>query len=330
MSLMESMHIPLKDGREAALFIVTSPSPDEFQKIRRLLHHKPSPYLNHIVDFNGNNSDGVIQGLEWRFYLARVGDAYVGNICTWERDGIGILGHVFTLPEWRGLGIANALLHLQDADFKRRKGSIMELNTGYQSMPYRMYEKRGYEGVPGAPGSMVKLSGEETWQSLYSPGESNLADFQWRHWPSANLLFLTENPSFVRAAGIGVYGPSPLEGPVIHCRERIWNEEEEPSWRVKVLESSKGMVTAWVSLQWDLNWSRHHRRLVFDLFFHPHFAETVMAELHDLEIPEGTISYSTPGDPKNPILKQLGFRRLGKITGFFPNGEDLIVLSRTG
>ncbi len=327
---MASSHFQLKDGRKASLVILSSPSLPEFEEIRRLLHHKPSPFMNHIEDFNGNNSNGVIEGLEWRFYLARVGDAYVGNICTWERDGIGILGHVFTLPEWRGLGIADALLHFQDEDFRERNGRIMELNTGFQSMPYRMYEKRGYEGVPGAPGSMIKFSGEKIWQGLYSPGQAKLADFQWCHWPSANLLFLTENPSFVRAAGIGVYGPSSLEGPVIHNRERIWNETTEPRWRVKVLESSNGMVTAWTSLLWDLNWSHHHRRLVFDLFFHPHFAEAMMAELHDLEIPEGTISYSTPGDPKNSFLEQLSFHRLGKITGFFPNGEDLIVWSRTG
>lgn len=322
------MKAVLKDGCQVDLQIVTSPSPEEFQEIRNLLHHKPSPYLNHIEDFHGSGSCGIIERLEWRFYLARVEDAYVGNICTWEHDGIGILGHVFTLPEWRGLGIADALLRFQDADFQARNGKIMELNTGYQSMPYRMYLKHGYEDVPGVPGSMFKATVNKAWPSLYTPGETRLVDFRWNHWPSANLLFLMENPAFVRAAGIGVYGASHLEGPVIHCRERIWNKEEEPKWKVVVLENQKGAITAWASLQWDLNWSRYHRRLVFDLFFHPDFGKAMESEMGRLEIPKGTISYSTPHDPKNPVLERVGFRGLGKITGFFPNGEDLMVWTK--
>jgi len=320
----------LKDGREVDLIIMTTPSPVEFQKIRQLLHHKPSPYMNHIEDFTRNNSDGVIEGLEWRFYLACVGDVYVGNICTWEHNGIGILGHVFTLPDWRGLGIANTLLHFQDADFRARNGLIMELNTGFQSMPYRLYQKHGYQDVPGAPGSMVKAANVREWHDLYTTDEVRLVDFQWRHWPSANLLFLMENPSYVRAAGIGVYGVSHLEGPVIHCRENIWGVEEEPEWKVKVLETLDGNTTGWVSLQWDLNWSHSHRRLLFDLFCYPNYRETMEGELRNLVIPEDTISYSTPADPKNPVVERLGFRSLGRISGFFPNGEDLMVWRKMG
>ncbi len=326
---MQSSTTLLKDGRQVDLQIVTTPSPEEYREISQLLHHKPSPYLDHIEDFHGTGVDGVIEGLEWRFHLARAEGAFVANICTWEHEGIGILGHVFTRPEWRGLGIADALLRFQDEDFQARGGRIMELNTGYQSMPYRLYQKHDYQDVPGAPGSMIKAVHANEWADLYTTDETQLVDFQWRHWPSANLLFLTENPSFVRAAGIGVYGISYLEGAVIHHREHIWSQEEEPHWKAMVLETSTGTTTAWASLQWDLNWSRNHRRLVFDLFFHPAYGDRIEPELLNREIPRGTISYSTPVDPKNPLLERLGFRSLGKITGFFPNGEDLVVWAKT-
>lgn len=325
---MSSSQITLKDGRQATLEIITAPTPQEYQKILQLLNHKPGPYLNHFNDFHGSGSDGVIEGLEWRFHLARTGADYVANICTWERDGLGILGHVYTRPEWRGLGLAGAMLHFQDEDFRARGGRIMELNTGYQSMPYRLYQKHGYVDVAGAPGSMVKTSQPDVWPDLYREAATHLTPFQWRHWPSANLLFLTEHPAYVRSAGIGAYGITHLEGAIVHCREHLWSKEPEPSWKAMVLETAKGAVTAWASLQWDLNWSHEPRRLVFDLFFHPTCQAAMESALKNLAIPKGTISYSTPADPKNPLLEQSGFRSLGKISGFFPNGEDLVVWAR--
>ena len=325
---MASSKSSLKNGRKVEIEIVRSPSPSIYARIRELLHHKPSVYASHIDDFYRNGSDGLLEGLEWRFHLARCDGEYVGNVCTWEYGGIGILGHVFTKPEWRGLGVADALIRFQDGDFRGRGGHIMELNTGYDSMPYRIYLKRGYTGVPGAPGSMTKCSDQGAWANLCRAGGVRPSRFAWRHWPSANLLFLSENLSYVRAAGLGAYGPSSLEGAVIHNRERIWSDAGGLGGKVEVLETAEGTVVAWASLLGDLNWGRREPRPVFDLFFHPSYLERTGLLMEQFEIPSGAISYSTPGDPKNTVLERLDFRKKGEIPQFLSSGQTLRVYER--
>lgn len=322
---MTSTTARLRDGKEITLRLIQDPPSDLIPQIHHLLHHKPSPYSSHFDDFFENSHEGIIEGLEWRFHLAFHEGVCIGNICTWEFQGIGILGHVYTHPDWRQLGLANHLLRFQEQDFARRTGHLMALNTGYQSMPYQIYLKHGYEGVPGAPGAMLKSENPGAWEEIYQAPTVQIAPLQWRHWPTANLLFLLEDPVLIRAAGIRIYGQGSVEGPFIFNRRQLWGLDADYRGQAWILETSGGNAAGWISLMWDPNWGYRDPHRVFDLFVHPNWRAEAHAFAATIDIPAGTRSYSTPEDPKNEVLEKLGLSLRGSIPSFFPGGQTLLV-----
>jgi GNAT superfamily N-acetyltransferase len=318
----------LRSGHHLSLEVKRTLSPTRASQIRRLLGHKPGPWGEHIEDYLRNGKGGSIEGLEWRFYLGTIEREVVATICTWEYRGIGILGHVFTHSEWRRLGIADALLEFLEDDFRSRGGRILQLNTDYQSMPYQIYRRRGFLDVPNGPGAMWKFRGKADLNNLFRSAPVRAASFRWRHWPSANLLFLRESPSFVRAAGIGGYGVHSLEGALVHHFPQIWDLPVRERGQAEVLETPKGACVAWASLLRDMNWMGQSRRKVFDLFFHPRFKDRIEGLINRFFLPRGVLAYSTPEDPKNPFLEWAGFREAASFKNHFKNGETLVVYER--
>lgn len=322
---MTSTTTCLRDGRTVTLCLVQDPSPELIPQIHHLLHHKPSPYSSHFDDFFENSKQGLIEGLEWRFHLAIHEGACIGNICTWEYRGIGILGHVFTHPDWRQIGLANHLLKFQDQDFSHRAGRLMALNTGYQSMPYQIYLKHGYEGVAGAPGAMVKAHSEGVWEAIYNSPSVHITPLQWRHWPTLNLLLLLQDPALIRSAGIRIYGQGSAEGPIIFHRRQLWGLDPDYRGQAWILETDEGSAAGWISLMWDPNWGYRDPHRVFDLFVHPKWRAQAHEFATTIDIPKGTRSYSTPNDPKNEVLEKLGLYLQGSVPSFFPEGQTLLV-----
>ncbi|MCA9411424.1 MAG: GNAT family N-acetyltransferase [Candidatus Omnitrophica bacterium] len=317
----------LKDGRTLNLRIARSVPKQDQEKLRLLLSHKGA-YRNHIEDFWKNGSKGKIEGLEWRFYLASLGKKLVANICVWEANGIAILGHVYTHPDYRRLGVANALLQFQDKDFWDRGGRAIQLRTDFGTPPYRMYIKLGYRDISGNEGMMVKLKKPNVWEDLYRSKQNRAAPFHWRHWPSANLLFLTENPSFIRCHGYERYGVDSLETPVAIHFPLQKEELERGRDQIEVLEGEASVCVAWASVMKDPNWKGHSKQRVFDLFFHPAYAKSLDRLIRRFSIPPGTLAYSTDKDPKNRILADMGFHEKGTRKRFFENGQSLIVFER--
>jgi hypothetical protein len=95
-----------------------------------------------------------LEDLETRFYLGEIGGRIVGNICTFESGGIGILGHVYTDPAHRHKGVAGGIMGLQMEDFRRRSGKALTLGTGYGSNAYRIYESYGFRSILPESGIM--------------------------------------------------------------------------------------------------------------------------------------------------------------------------------
>lgn len=317
----------LKDGRALDLRVVRTVPKRDIEELRRLLSHKGA-YLNQIEDFWKNGSKGRIEGLEWRFYLAGVGGKLVGNLCLWESTGIAILGHVYTHPDYRRKGIAAALLHFQDRDFWSRGGKAVQLRTDFGSHAYRMYLKLGYRDIPGKEGMMIKTKSVSSWEDLYRSKQAKAVPFHWRHWPSANLLFLTENPAYIRCQGYGIYGVDSLESPVATRFPLQKDELERGRDQIEILESDGGVCVAWASVMKDPNWHGLSRQRVFDLFYHPVYAKSLNPLIRRFSIPPGTFSYSTPSDPKNKILVEMGFREKEMRKKFFEKGETLVVFER--
>ncbi|MCG3198005.1 MAG: hypothetical protein GHCLOJNM_02499 [bacterium] len=320
--------VALRDGRELKIEVLRTVPEGRATDILEFLGHKGRPYLRHFQDYFDHGSRGAIEGLEWRFYLGSHEGKLIGNICTWEYRGLGILGHVFTHPAWRRRGVANHLLEFQDSDFRMRGGRVMVLGFGKDPRPRRLYQLHGFEDVPDCPGAMVRARTESLVDRLFRGKSVRLSALSWRHWPSACLLFLMAHPAYVRCAGLDVYGPRLVEGPIVHHFPALWSLPPRYRDRVEVLETRAGTCVAWASQMRDPNWGGTSKRRVFDLFFHPRFRKQAERLVERFVLPRGTVAYSTPEDPKNEILEEAGFRELASLKNCLSGGETLLILER--
>lgn len=320
--------VELRDGHELRMEILRTVPEQRAGGILELLGHKDRPYLHHFQDYFAHGVRGALEGLEWRFYLGSRNGKPVGNICTWEHRGLGLLGHVFTHPAWRRLGVAHHLLEFQGMDFRRRAGKVMVLGFGHDPRLQRMYESHGFEDVPGCPGAMVRARTESLVDRLFRGTSVRPSPFRWRHWPSACLLFLMAHPALVRCAGLSVYGPRLIEGPIVHHFPALWNLPPRERDRVEVLETREGTCVAWASQMRDPNWGGRSKRRVFDLFFHPRFRKQAARLVDRFVLPRGTVAYSTPDDPKNEILEEAGFRELASLKNCLSGGQALVIHER--
>src|SRR5688572_11102381 len=129
--------VALKSGEKVELGILRGPDQSNFAaQVRSLLGHKGGVWHWQIEQSLTLNSPA-----ETRFYLLIKEGKPVANIMAVERHGIGIFGHVYTVPEERRKGAADIIHHHQIEDFKLRGGRALYLGTGYDTHPYHLYKK---------------------------------------------------------------------------------------------------------------------------------------------------------------------------------------------
>src|SRR5690242_18160125 len=130
----------LKSGERMEIECVLAPDAEREAQMLPLLGHKPPHYMAHLKGAFADTNDT----LETRFYIGVLDGEIVGNIMTAEADGVGILGHVYTLESQRRKGICQAIMGHQMAHFRDRGGHELLLGTGYQSAPYGIYHSFGF------------------------------------------------------------------------------------------------------------------------------------------------------------------------------------------
>ena len=135
--------VELKTGERMEVGVVTAPDTPHAEEMKQFLGHKPGNYKWHIE----RCVTEVLDALETRFYVGKLNGAVITNIMTVEYQGVGILGHVFTLPQQRRKGAAKGVMAYQMEDFRQRSGSALYLGTGYNSHPYYIYQSFGFESV---------------------------------------------------------------------------------------------------------------------------------------------------------------------------------------
>lgn len=112
---------PLKTGEPLEIGVVLAPDETCAPLVKPLLGHKPGRFRWHI---DCSFEPGRIQGLEPRYYLGLLDHRPICNIMTAEYEGMGILGHVFTVPEHRRKGACNLVMAEQMQDFRQRGGRM--------------------------------------------------------------------------------------------------------------------------------------------------------------------------------------------------------------
>ena len=210
---MDAAAPPIADTPDGPVHgaIIPRPSPGA---IRNLLGHKGSPWVEHLEDFLLHGEDGALGGLRWWFHVASAGDLPVANVCVWEARGAGLLGHVYTRPGFRRLGIARALMGQALAHASRRGVRAIALNADPGSAQEAFYASLGFAPVPGVEGAMLRGDASPWSGPLAAPASASA--FEWGDWPGLNLAFLLrQDLPAPRWASAELRGPASLEFPLL-------------------------------------------------------------------------------------------------------------------
>jgi GNAT superfamily N-acetyltransferase len=270
--------LTLRSGEDARVWKITGPEPAWADRILPFLGHKGA-------DWHWPMRDALASGLPpltMNFHECTIGDEVVGNMTTLEglNRPIGLLQHVFTPPEHRQKGIADALMRAMTDDFAARGGRSMYLGTG-NPVAVRLYEKYGFAGVQGT-GFMQWFPDPDLLTTYFSPGPVSVREINWGDWPLLAALYAIEDGWTLRSLWHGLYGFENYEHPFVDLKKDLRDGRAESAL---VLAKDDGAVVGHAFL-----WPRPHfpdGPYMLEFFVHPNFYDQAGLLLSSLEIPAG-------------------------------------------
>ena len=129
----------------ASIRIECLPVPSADPALVQLLWHKGAPWVDDIRRRLAGECAGSVD----RFFLAYDGPAMVAHVwyaAAQADPRIGLLGHVFTRPEYRRRGLAARLIEAALDRFRRDGGALMQLFT-YAPETVPFYARLGFEQI---------------------------------------------------------------------------------------------------------------------------------------------------------------------------------------
>ena len=315
----------LKTGERMEVGVITAPDIPHAEEMKQFLGHKPGNYKWHIE----RCVIEVLDALETRFYVGKLDGDVITNIMTVEFEGVGILGHVFTLPKQRRKGACKGVMAYQMEDFRQRTGTALYLGTGYNSHPYYIYHGFGFESVFPESGFMKYHVNADFEARYFTPTPAHPKPVEWHDWPKVTALSGIVGWDTLRSLKWGVYGPTNLEGGFLSFKHDL--ETEDAYTDAKLLIASSGAIVGWATVGRDARWQP--ATAVLDLFFHPNFADAVPALLSAVAFPASKVQcYVDSGaEQKAAVLETAGFACEGRLKDQFIYGGqsyDVLVFAR--
>ena len=293
----------LKTGQEMIIASIQGPDGAWIERISPFLAHKGEVWDWQIRETLG----GRTEPLEARYYVGMVDEAIVGNICTFTHKGVGILGHVFTAPEYRRKGVCAAIMTEVMEDLKLRDAQSVILGTEYDSPAFHIYRRFGFESIYPRSGDMEWYrdtidSFENEW---FVCGPSTVRETDWRDWPGLTALTSQREGSGIRIVSLQGYNRWSMEHAFLSLYRQMIHGEGA---RAIVLESElTGASAGLATLVPD---RRFPGVSLLDLFMHPRFSDSGLDLINGLSLGDhdGTIqSYAESSDePKIASLKAAG------------------------
>ncbi|MGD9518978.1 MAG: GNAT family N-acetyltransferase [Armatimonadota bacterium] len=234
----------LRSGEKAELWKITAPDPTWADRLLGFLVHKGEPWLWAMRE----GLTGGLQDLTMNFYECVVEDEVVGNITVLENLSrpVGLLQHVFTLPEHRRKGVASALMAALCYDFRLRGGRAMFLGTGYRTPPFWIYYGFGFRPI-GETGHMRWLPQEDFVEDYFSPGPISVRNTRWGDWPLLEALYASTEDWVVRSTRLRLYGQKSFEGPFLTLMQALYERRIRQSLVMTKPDGAVvGHATVWV------------------------------------------------------------------------------------
>ena len=204
---------------------------------------------------------------------------------TVEHEGIGILGHVFTLPQQRRKGAAKGVMAIRWRISDNAPVRALYLGTGYNSHPYYIYHSFGFESVFPKSGFMKYYVDSDFEEHYFSPAPAQPKPIDGTTGPnSQRCQGLLDR---MRCEGLtwGVYGPTNFEGPFLGFKHAL--ETEDVYNDAKLLTTSDRAIVGWATVSRDARWMPE--TAVLDLFSIRSFADDVPTLLSATEFPQSKV-----------------------------------------
>lgn len=299
-------NITLRGGERVEAGVVAGPDAEWASRIRPLLQHKGDPWNWQVAQFLERDLD-----VESYFYILHRDGNPFANIMTIETDGVGPFGHVWTEPADRKKGASSSLMALQMDHFRSRGGRALFLGTGYDSVPYKMYERFGFHGIEPLSGFMDYYVESETDfnEAFFAPGPSVVEPLGWSHYPAMQPLFLGNWPGIVRYAAVGANGRVLMEEEPLPLIERNESAQDTAPRSLVLRNTDTGAVVGFAALSSHPLW---YGMGLVDVFCHPAHWDQAPELLAALDLPAAR-RYAAYADPSCPqkidVLETAGFRQ---------------------
>lgn len=307
------MYRPLGTGRLISgevleLGVIDAPDRDWVGRLKSFLHHKGPEYLDHI----DRALHEPLDKLDTYFYVGRVNDQLVAHVMVAGSRGLGILAHVYTAPGWRRRGALRQLMTAQMQDVKTLGFTRLTLSTGFDSMPYRVYESFGFRSAVPKSGHMHWRADPAGDAAFLAASDTAIRQIGWHDWGAACFV-LAHAPlpgeSTPRSPALGIDENGSAEGRFL----RLLRQANLPGAQSWVAESSSGALVGWCHLvpsplvlgdTWLL-----------DLHVLPGFEEVLPRLIGAVEWPDGPIIFSTTAgaEPYERSVRAAGFTSVATL-----------------
>ena len=195
--------VELSNGEPVTLEVVPCPNPAWADRLEALQAHKGEPW-------NWQNAQclRLNLGFESRFHVLHRAGVPFASILLSERAGVGVVNHVWTVPEDRQKGASGLLMRAVMAGFRERGGEAAILQTEFGSTAFRLYEKHGFRSVEAQSGYMHWYADSEAAfnTNYFSGGSARTVPLEWRHWPTVQPLLQLEDACTTRVVALGHLG----------------------------------------------------------------------------------------------------------------------------
>lgn len=286
--------------------------PQDGMGLVSLLWHKGSPWVEDIR----RRVEGEMGGADDHFFVALCEGQMVAT--SWytvsESDPkLGLIGHIYTQPEYRRRGISLRLVQAAMADFLERGGQVMQLFT---STPYTvpLYERLDYENLHAS-----RVYHETDWYmrypagcgdlvaSWFGPSPCRIRPLAGGDLPQYSLLYNLEHVSVLKdwaqCIGMGLEA----EFAMINSLQRMSKGESV----CLALENDQTVVG--IASLMRAPFPHHSHVAAVDFYVHPEFASKT-AKLLDAclawreELGAEIVYAMRVDESKRGVLERLGFR----------------------
>lgn len=315
----------LRDRRVMRLLKVSCPEPERIEELSALLGHKGESWVWHMKEC----LNGRTPGLDTHFYLGEVEGRFVGNVTLFQNGNLGNISHVFTRAEFRGQRIAKILLQACLDHFEAEYGRVIVLGTGFQTMPWRLYESFGFFGVcpEQSYGGMIRFFADADWNTFLSGLSGTVCQAAWRHFVGMQILFGAPGPTQLRSVLLPSIGPRLVEEQFIRLQ---WKQSQGEPVEARVIEGNRAGIVGCALVGMHPFWRESCRRKILDLHVAAAGAdrasELIESALDKIKAPVECYC-DTASEEKMENLKKCGFKEETRLASYCQFGQTITGLA---